>query len=239
MATLFLKYQFRDFTGDLPNADKQNSSTILFQPSLPFPLENGDSILFRPAIPLLFDQPVYEPRSGDFGSVFGLGDIAFDLAYAKTTDNGILIATGLVTSLPTATDSELGSRRWTLGPELMIGKLTKNYVIGIFPNHQWDIAGSGEADINLTTIQLFGTFLPGGGWNVGTIPIMSYDHTGGGWTVPLNLNVGKTIVVGGKPWKISVEANYYVEQPDAFGPQWMVSFIVGPVVKNVLADWFK
>jgi hypothetical protein len=35
------------------------------------------------------------------------------------------------------------------------------------------------------------------------------------------------------------EINYYVEQPDAFGPEWMVSFSIAPVVVNVLADWFK
>ena len=43
----------------------------------------------------------------------------------------------------------------------------------------------------------------------------------------------------GRPWKLSVEANYYVEKADAFGPEWMFSFNVTPVVKNKLADLFK
>ena len=239
LATLSTKLQLRSFEGDLPNADDQNSTTLLLQPSFPFPLANGDSILFRPAIPVLLDQPAYNAEELDFNGVSGLGDIAFDLAYARTTDSGVIMAAGIISSLPTSTDDRLGSRRFTLGPEFMIGKLSKKYVLGIFPNHQWDIGGSGDADISLTSIQAFGTYLPGGGWNVGSSPIMSYDHISDQWTIPLNLSFGKTVVMGGRPWKFGVEINYYVEKPDAFGPEWMVGFTVGPVVKNVLANWFK
>ena len=56
--------------------------------------------------------------------------------------------------------------------------------------------------------------------------------------MPLQLNVGKTVIRNGRPWKLSVELNYYVEKPDAFGPEWMLSLNVAPVVKNGLARWF-
>jgi len=239
LANLNFKFQYRTFEGNLPNADDQDSTMLLFQPSMPFPLANGDLLLFRPAIPLFFDQPVFNPATSDFDSEFGLGDIAFDLAYAPTTDTGLLIAVGIISTLPTATKSELGKQRWTLGPELLIGKLTKKYVLGAFPNHQWDVAGSGEAEINLTTAQLFGTYLPGGGWNVGTSPILSYDHVINEWSIPLNFTFGKTVIMDGRPWKLAMEINYFVEQPDAFGPEWFIGFNVTPVVENVLASWFK
>ncbi len=238
LATLTLKYQFRSFEGSLPNANNQHSSTMLLQPSLPFPLDDGGLILFRPAIPLLLDQPAFNSAEQGFDSKFGLGDIAFDLAYARTSDTGLLTAAGIISSLPTATGG-LGSKRFTLGPEVMIGKMSKNYVVGAFPNHQWDIGGPGDADISLTTLQFFGIYLPGGGWNVGSTPIINYDHIGNEWTIPLNLTIGKTVIMGGKPWKLGMEINYYVEQPDAFGPRWMIGFNIGPVVKNVMADWFK
>ena len=232
------KLQFRGFTGDLPNADNQNSTTLLFQPSIPFPLDNGDTILFRPVIPLLINQPVFDAGDQDFDGTTGLGDIAFDLAYARTSDTGLLTAVGIISSLPTATN-DLGSDRFTLGPEILLVKLTKQYVLGVFPNHQWDVGGSGDADISLTTVQVFATYLPGGGWNVGSVPIMTYDHNTNDWTIPINLQFGKTIIAGGRPWKLGMELNYYVEQSDPFGPEWMLGFIVTPVVKNRIADWFK
>lgn len=239
LATLTAKLQFRTYQGDLPDAGDQHGTTLLLQPSLPFPLANGDLIFFRPAIPLQFDQPVFDPADLDFDSEFGLGDIAFDLAYGRTTDSGVVLAAGLVSTLPTATEDSLGADRWTLGPELLVAKLTKKYVLGAFPNHQWDIGGSGDADISTTSVQFFGTYLPGGGWNVGTSPVLSYDHLGNQWTIPLNFTLGKTVILGGRPWKLGMEVNYYVEQADAFGPRWFFGVSVAPVVKNGLAGLFK
>jgi len=237
VATLTLKTQYRWFTGDLPDAGSQSSPMLLFQPSFPFKLASGDMVLWRPALPLFIDQPVFDANTATFSGETGLGDFAFDLAYAPKLPGGWLIATGLITAWPTATN-DLGTDRFTLGPELLIGKLSKTLVLGVFPNHQWDIGGSGDVDINLTTIQAFATFLPGGGWNVGSAPIMSYDWNYEQWTVPLQLNVGKTVMLGGRPWKLSFEINYYVEQADTFGPEWMIGFNVAPVVKNGLAGLF-
>jgi hypothetical protein len=237
LASLTTKLQYRSFEGGLSGADGRDGTTLLLQPSFPFALKNGDLILFRPAIPILLDQPVVE--ADGFGSASGLGDIAFDLAYARTTDSGILIAGGIISSLPTATDDALGTDRWTLGPEFLIGRITKKHVLGFFPNHQWDIGGSGSRDVSLTTIQAFYTYLPGGGWNLGTAPIMSYDHISDQWTVPLNFTFGKTVIWNGRPWKLGAEINYYVERNDAFSPEWMIGINVAPVVENVLARWFR
>lgn len=237
VASLTFKNQFRSYAGSLPNASKQESYSLIFQPSLPFVLKGGNKILWRPAIPLFVNQPVFNANQSDFDGKSGLGDIAFDLAYAPKTEGGLLFAYGVITSLPTATNG-LGAKRWTLGPEVLIGKITPKYVVGIFPNHQWDVGGSGNADINLTSVQAFYTYLPGGGWSVGSSPTISYDWVSRQWTVPLQINAGKTVVLGGRPWKFSVELNYYIERPDAFGPKWMVGLNIAPVVKNGLATWF-
>ncbi len=239
LASLTFKLQYRIYKGDLPNANDQNGTTLLFQPTFPFSLDNGATVFFRPAIPLQFDQPVFDFAGQDFDSEFGLGDITFDLAYGVNTEGGLLVAAGMVSTVPTATSDELGSDRWTLGPEFLIGKLDKKYVLGAFPNHQWDVGGSGDADINLTTVQFFGIYLPGGGWNLGSSPIMNYDHEIDEWTIPLNFNIGKTVIWNGRPWKLSVETNYYVEQPDAFGPEWLIGINITPVVENIFANWFN
>jgi hypothetical protein len=145
----------------------------------------------------------------------------------------------MVSTLPTATDDDLGADRFTLGPELLVGLLGENYVLGAFPNHQWDVAGSGDKEISTTSAQFFGIALPGGGWNIGTAPIISYDWKADDWTVPVQLDIGKTVIWKGRPWKLGIEFNYYVEKPDAFGPKWMVGVNIGPVVENVMASWFN
>lgn len=237
VASLTFKNQFRWYEGDLPKADSQSNYTLLFQPILPFVLDSGDKIIWRPAIPLIVDQPVFDPGELSFDNETGLGDIVFDLAYAPKRDDDLLLAYGLITSLPTATN-DLGSDRWTLGPEMLIAKKYSKGLYGIFPNHQWDIGGSGDRDISLTTIQPLFVYLPGGGWNIGSAPAITYDWEAEQWTVPLQVNAGKTVVWGGRPWKLSAELNYYVKKPDAFGPEWMLSLNITPVVKNGLASWF-
>jgi len=239
MASLTFRLQYRTFDGDLPGASSQDGTAIMFQPSFPFSLENGDVVFFRPNIPMQLSTPTIDPGNGGFKSESGLGDIVFDVAYGRTTKTGMLYAAGIVASLPTATDDALGTDRYSIGPEFMIGKLSKKYVLGMFPSHMWDVGGSGDADVNLTNVQIFGTYLPGGGWNVGSSPIMSYDHNSDQWTIPLNFTFGKTVIWSGRPWKLSAEINYYVEQADAFGPQWFIGINIAPVVENVLASWLK
>ncbi len=99
-------------------------------------------------------------------------------------------------TIPMATNN-LGADKWALGPGLQLGKVTKKYVIGGFANHQWDVAGSGDADIS------------------------------------------KTTKLNGRPWKFAVEVNYYVDQPDAYGPEWMIGLVVTPVVTNKMVEWFR
>ena len=124
LASLNFKFQYRTFEGDFSGADDKTSKTLLFQPSMPFPRDDGTKILFRPAVPLIFD---------DINDESGLGDISFDLAYAPKTEPGNLIAYGIISSIPTG-DEKLGmGEATTFGPEFLYGKLSSDYIWGLFP----------------------------------------------------------------------------------------------------------
>jgi len=238
VASLTLKNQFTWYKGELPGADDQFNYMALFQPVFPFPREDGAKIIFRPAIPLIVGKPVPTPTGFDDRS--GMGDIAFDVVYAfPSKGDGMLYALGVFSSLPTATVDGLGMKEWTLGPEFLVGKLGAKYIALLFPSHQWNVAGWSGRSVNASMIQAGLIFLPGGGWKVGSAPIMSYAWNNEQWTFPLNLQVGKTVMFGKSPWKLAVEINYYVDQPDAIGPEWMVGFNVTPVVQNYAASFLN
>jgi len=246
LASLTFKNQYRWYTGDLPGADDQDNYTLLFQPVFPFPLDPTASggkpnIFVRPAFPILFNQPVPVATNGqsDWDEVSALGDIGFDLAYGVTEKNGLLWAVGMVGTLPTATDSAVAGKQLRLGPEALFAQFQKWGVWGLFPSHQWDVSGWGDTYFSTSQLQLFLKFLPGGGWNIGTAPIMNYDWRSNEWTIPLNLAVSKTHMFGKTPVKLEVELNYYVEQPDAFGPEWMLGFNITPVVPNFINQWVR
>jgi len=198
----------------------------------------GKANLFvRPAVPFLVDQPV--PTASGWDKVSAVGDIGFDVGYGVTEKSGFLWAFGMVGTLPTATDDKVAGKHWRLGPDLLLAKFEKWGLYGIFPSHQWKVAGPENTSYSNTQVQGFLTFLPGGGWNVGTTPIMNYDWKAQDWTIPLNLTVGRTMKFGDLPVKLQLELNYYVARPDAFGPRWMVGLNVTPVVPNFVEGWFR
>ncbi|MDF2233159.1 hypothetical protein P2H44_11410 [Albimonas sp. CAU 1670] len=242
LASLTFKNQYRWYTGDLPGADSQDNFTLLFQPVFPFslpPTESGGkaNLFVRPAFPLVVDQPV--PSATGFEGVTALGDVGFDIGYGVTEPSGFLWAFGMVGTLPTATDGDIAGKQLRLGPEALIAQFEDWGVYGMFPSHQWNVAGWSDSYHSASQMQLFLNFLPGGGWSYGSTPIMNYDWRSGDWTIPLNFGVSKTTQIGGLPVKVQVELNYYVEQPNAFGPRWMIGFNITPVVPNFVDSWIR
>lgn len=238
LAKLTFKNEIFWFDGDIPGADRHGYGT-LFQPSFPISLDDGYMIFARPAIPIIYDAPVYNNRSGNFQDEAGLGDMGFDLSYGHNSASGIIWSAGVTGTLPTATKSELGNGKLSLGPELFVAKMTQKYIVGFFPSHQWDVAGWGDEPVNQTSIEPIAIYLPGNAWIFGTNPTMTYNWETDQWTVPINAVVAKTVVLGKTPWRFGLEVNYYTERSDAFAPKWMLALNITPVVKNFIADWIR
>ncbi len=239
LTSVKFELQYTAFDGSLLNADSQDKFIVNLQPTLPFPIDEEHTLWIRPAVPLVFNQPTFDPNTQEYDSTFGLADMVFDFQYGKSVKNGWLLSYGGSLTLPTATDDSLGSDKWAAGPGFQVGYLGDKTILGTFINHQWSFAGSGENDISLTTVQIFAVYLPGGGWSVASGPIMSYDHEANQATIPLNLAVGKTVIFNGRPWKLAIEANYFIEKDDRFGPDFMIGINIAPVMKNELINWFK
>ncbi|MBK1825412.1 hypothetical protein [Haloferula rosea] len=253
LTSLKLQTQYYAFQSDVPGLGDLDMVKLYLQPTLPFELANGNTLWVRPGVPFLVNQPVFDTGSRRIEEESGLGDVTLDVQYGTTLENGFLWSIGASTSLPTATEKGLGTDFWTIGPGFQIGRVTETSVVGVFVNHQWDVAGNGKSGldrpyvllgpndpaVSLTTIQFFGIMMPGNGWSFGTAPIMTYNHESDDWIIPLHLTVNKTLSIAGRPWEFSVDLNYYVETPDEFGPEWMVGFNIAPVVENVFARWVQ
>jgi len=253
LGTMNFNLDYIAFDGDLAGADKQSAVRMTFQPSLPYPMDNGFNFFARPAIPIIFKQDVPTANEYDAGGLghpgtfeegvpsstgydntgFNLGDIGFDVGVGKSFSNGLVAIGGVVGTLPTATDDSLGKGQWALGPEALIAVVKPWGAVGLLLTHQWDVAGNDDFDTNVTAGQYFYTINLKEGWQFRSGPTFAYDHeaeSGQRWTLPVGVGINKTMIIGKTPWKFGVEYWEYIESPDAFGPDTQIRFVVAPVV---------
>lgn len=234
MGTMNFNIDYIAYDGDIPGAGSQEATRLLFQPSLPYPLDETTNVFMRPAIPVIVKQDV-PSGPGRYDEVtWELGDIGFDLSLGKTLPGGIVLLGGLTGTLPTATDDNAGLDQWLLGPEAAVAMVRPWGVLGVLVTQQWDVAGENDYDTNVTGGQYFYTFNLGNGWQINGSPTFSYNHearnSDNKLTFPLAIGVSRTLFLGGRPWKFGVQYWHYLESPDDFGPDYQLRFNVSPVV---------
>lgn len=233
LGSMNTNFEYITFDGDLPGADSKSGLRATFQPSLPYALSPDTNLFVRPAVPLIIDQDVPGPDGFESES-YELGDISFDALIARTfTDIGFVGGVGIVGTLPTATQDNLGRDQWLLGPEA-VGAIVRPWgVVGVLVTHQWDVAGEDDFSTSITGGQYFYAFNLQDGWQINASPTFAYDHKADSdnrLTLPVGIGASKTSILSGRPWKFSLQYWHYVESPDAFGPDWQIRFSVSPVV---------
>ena len=144
------------YKGDLPGANDQTAFRFNFQPSLPYKLGEGRNLFVRPLIPVIIKQPVYGENGFEDKGV-ALGDISIDVAYGKSWKGGFVTMFGGFVSMPTATDDNLGSNRWLMGPELVFGKVGKWGSFYTLFFHSWSVSGNEEGNMSALGGQYFYT----------------------------------------------------------------------------------
>ncbi|MFC1695708.1 hypothetical protein ACFL1C_06240 [Pseudomonadota bacterium] len=234
LGSMGFNFDYIAYQGDIPGADQANAIRMLFQPSLPYIINETTNLFVRPAVPVIFTQDVPNPGGGFDSKGVDLGDISFDASLAKTLPGGFVVLAGMAGTLPTATSNALGLDQWLLGPEAALAMVRPWGVLGVLVSHQWDIAGEDDYDTSITGGQYFYTFNLKDGWQINSGPTFSYNHkatSGNKWTFPLGIGVTKTTILGGRPWKFGLQYWHYLSSPDVFGPDYQVRFSISPVVK--------
>jgi hypothetical protein len=231
LGTLGFPIDYIRYDGTLPGASDESGYTLSFQPSLPKPLKSGANLFIRPLIPIFLDRPL--PTEDGFDSKAGLGDIGFDAALGKNFDSGWLAIVGIVGSLPTATEDELGRNQVRLGPEVLVGYLPKWGVMGMLVTHTWRVSGDSDVSTSVTGGQYFLTVKLKNAWELAAQPTFSYNHNAAEdnkLAFPLGIGLRKTIIAGKTPWRFGVQYWYYVESPEQFGPKHQLRATVDIVI---------
>jgi len=254
--------EYRTYQGDLPGANDQTGFINVFTTSWPIKLSNGKSLLLSATIPIKGDQPYWKPvwyldydefvirqipyldeTMGGFGVGHDhLGDIGIDIGYGGVNESGFFSMVGIANVFPTSEDASAKRAQWLIGPEFALGQVTSWGLFGARAKHLTDIDGEGaqelgKLDTNETTLKLFFAYALGNGWQIESNPIILYDWeavSGNEWTVPIGVGISRTIMFGRIPTKLAFEIQNFVVSPDRFGPEWLFTFSLTPVISTKL-----
>jgi hypothetical protein len=129
--------------------------------------------------------------------------------------------------MPTASDDQLGSGKWSAGITAVALTQPKWGSMGILGRHLWSFAGdSDRADVNQSLIEPFVNYNLDKGWFLISDIIITANWEAPSnqtWTVPLGGGVGRIYKIGNQAVNNRIEVYYNVEKPDS-APDWTWSF---------------
>ena len=122
--------------------DKKTKNIANFQPVLPFDLNDDWTVVTRTIIPIV-SSPVGTYSGGNYERVFGLGDTTFTAFFTPkaATESGWIWGVGPSLYLPTATDTDLGTKKWGAGASAVALKMDGKFVYGALISNVWSFAG--------------------------------------------------------------------------------------------------
>ena len=188
------------------------------QPVIPFDMTEDVNLITRTILPVTYQEDIFPGA----GSQFGLGDTSLTLFLSpkKPTASGILWGAGPIVLLPTATESELGGKKWGAGPSEVALTMRGLWTSGTLVNHVWSFAGDSDRnDISNSFVQPFVSYTWPSAWTASIQSETTYNWETEQWSVPVNLAVSKLMKIAGKlPVSLQAGVGYWFESPDA-GPE--------------------
>ena len=206
------------------------------QPVIPIKLGDDWNLITRTIMPII-NQPSLFPGTS---SATGLGDINPTFFFSPAKSGELIWGVGPTFTLPTATDSLLGSGKFSMGPAAVALTMQGHWVVGALANNQWSVAGWGKNNVNSFLIQPFVNYNLPDHWYLVSAPIMTANWAaakgGDVWTVPLGGGFGKLFKLGEilpleghaiakLPINTQLQAFGNVHRPE-FGSEWQLRFQV-------------
>lgn len=191
----------------------RTSNILNVQPVIPVPLSDNLTLVNRTIIPI-----AYQPElAAGLDSAFGLGDINYTGFFVPQSAGNFTWGVGPSLLLPTATDTILGTGKWSIGPAAVALVTQGPIVTGALVSQLWSFAGdSDRQDVSLLTVQPFFNYNFAGGWYASTSPIITanWQAVGEQWTVPLGGGVGRVFKIGSQPVNASLQAYWNAIKPE-------------------------
>ncbi len=216
---------FENYTNFQVGPNKGTQNILEFEPVVLFHLNQDWNLITRAVIPV-----VWNPDLSPFPSVpqaIAPTDFSAFLS-PRNPVNGWTVGAGPIVEVPTATSPTVGSSVWGGGPTAVVVHTGEKTVAGVLANQVWSFGGvetgPGGKRYSSMLLEPFFNYNFGHGWFVSSAPLITADWETPRrkWTVPLGLEAGRIIKLGGKlPVKLSLGGYYNVVTPQ-YGARWQL-----------------
>ena len=143
-----------EFTFGLGTKDEFGYS-LLIKPSIPIVLNGDWSLINRTLLPV-YDLPSQRPGQS---RTVGLGDIQHSILLSPSFTGNLVWGLGPTVSFPSATDDQLGSGKWAVGPAAIIVATPRRSVFGVLLENLWSVGGDPtKPDVNLLLMRFLATY---------------------------------------------------------------------------------
>ena len=220
-----------------------NTQNVLnIQPVIPISLNQDWNLITRWIMPVINQPPFFSGTElqaleevagpGIGRTEFGLGD--FNPAFFFSPKAPISLGSGAslvwgagpIFQLPTATNDELGTGKWSAGPTFVVFVTAEPVTAGFLINNLWSFAGDQDrSNVNAMLLQPFFNYNLPKGWYLTTSPIITANWEAGSdnrWTLPIGGGIGRIFKIGDQPVNAQLSAYYNVVTPDDTGPSWQL-----------------
>ena len=193
---------------------KDDSYVMQMKPVVPFTLSNDWILISRTIIPVI---QVPDLAPGVNGTT-GLGDVQESLFLSPKKAGPVIWGAGPAISFPTATQSILGTKKLSIGPNVVVLRSQGHWLFGTLVQNLWSVAGpSSRPDVNQMVLQPFVNYNLRHGWYLTSSPILTANWEAKPdqrWTVPVGGGVGRIIHLGKQPVNLYAQFFRNVERPD-------------------------
>lgn len=165
------------------------------------------------------------PVGAGGASETGIGDFNVFLAYLFDTGNpAVSFGLGPQLTIPTASETGLGSDKWSAGlANVLFNGTSKKFQWGYLLTWQASFAGSDSAaDVNSGAFQPFAFYQLGDGWYLRSAAVWTFNFENGDYAVPIGLGIGKVTKTERAVVNAYVEPQFVVSSQGNGQPEWTI-----------------
>lgn len=225
--------------GEITTKNRFENVTLI-EPVIPLSIgKSAWNLVNRPVIPIVSaaEVPNPEPDGLEWDTKSGLGDIVFFSLLKPPSTGHFQWGVGPTLTMPTATNNNLGSEKWSAGPAAIALYTSPTLTIGALGQQWWSFAGdSDRSEVSKMNLQYFLALQFSEHWGFLSAPIIVADWKAkpkDRWSIPISAGIAYSFLMGKTPARVLFEPQVYVKSPDTFGPNWNVRFAFAMVLPKI------